>query len=412
MSSHYTLAPNPAFAKTKDTNRWIEVDITDKPLKDLFALYRKVEVPVYDFFGKPHTLNLYDFERELRNRDYTLSSWFVRIGERKLNLVQGHTTLNFSYVNYVPVNYHTSTVKPAKAGYHPSHEVALEDYDDLIVDIKGYDATYITKYCLFSVNGFIFPSKYQNYGTRVLHAADAIRDSENMDAGFLNFEKVGAIKQIPITKNMITKIDESKTWFDRITVDTTEYIGNKTVGIVIGGYLHLLDDTVKVVGPNTLTVSLRNYNLRERVINSMKELDLEFMGLDQVNTGVIVKDFLNEDNIVDYLTSKYSFLVLIDNTEMAVEYEVVSTASMAGTFIISEKQRLGRLVDQIGKGLDYWPNFECGQWALKTSRFTAESDLYETTGWEVLTRLNDAAIGHKPTKPLQLKMINYLSRDK
>lgn len=412
MSSHYTLAPTPAFAKTKDTNRWIEVDISDKPLKDLFALYRKVEVPVFDFFGKALTLFLYDFERELKNRDYTLSSWFERIADRRLDLTDGHPSLTFSYANYVPVNYHSSTIKPAKAGYHPSQEVAVEDYDDLIIDIEGYDPAYVTKHCLFSVNGFVFPSKYQDYGVRVLHAADAVRDSQNMEAGFLNFEKIGTIRQVPITKNMITKIDESKTWFDRITIDTTEYIGNKTVGIVLGGYLHLLDDLVKVIGPNTLSLSMRNYNLRERVMNSMKELDLEFMGLDQVNNSVPLNEFLNEENVVSYLTSKYSFLVLIDNTEMSVDYEGVSSTAMLGTYIIPKDNRLGRLVDHIGKGLDYWPNYECGQWALKTTRFNVASDLYETNGWEKLTRLNDAAVGHKPTEELQVRMINYFGRDK
>lgn len=412
MSSHYTLAPTPAFAKTKDTNRWIEVDISDKPLKDLFALYRKVEVPVFDFFGKALTLFLYDFERELKNRDYTLSSWFERIADRRLDLTDGHPSLTFSYANYVPVNYHSSTIKPAKAGYHPTQEVAVEDYDDLIIDIEGYDPAYVTKHCLFSVNGFVFPSKYQDYGVRVLHAADAVRDSQNMEAGFLNFEKIGAIRQVPITKNMITKIDESKTWFDRITIDTTEYIGNKTVGIVLGGYLHLLDGLVKVIGPNTLSLSMRNYNLRERVMNSMKELDLEFMGLDQVNNSVPLNEFLNEENVVSYLTSKYSFLVLIDNTEMSVDYEGVSSTAMLGTYIIPKDNRLGRLVDHIGKGLDYWPNYECGQWALKTTRFNVTSDLYETNGWEKLTRLNDAAVGHKPTEELQVRMINYFGRDK
>lgn len=412
MSSHYTLAPTPAFAKTKDTNRWIEVDISDKPLKDLYALYRKVEVPVFDFFGKALTLFLHDFEKELRNRDYTLSSWFERIDDRRLTLTDGHPSLSFSYVNYIPLNYHSSTIKPAKAGYHPSQEVALEDYDDLIVDIEGYDPRYISQHCLFSVNGFVFPSKYQDYGVRVLHASDTVRDSHEMNAGFLNFEKVGAVRQIPITKNMITKIDENKTWFDRITIDTTEYIGNKTVGIVLGGYLHLLDDLVKVIGPNTLTLSMRNYNLRERVMNSMKELDLEFMGLDQVNNSVPINEFLTEDNLVKYITSKYSFLVLIDNCEMSVDYEAVSNAAMLGTYIIPKEHRLGRLVDHIGKGLDYWPNYECGQWALKTTNFNVATDLHETTGWEALTRINDAAVGHKPTEELHLKMINFFGRDK
>lgn len=412
MSSHYTLAPTPAFAKTKDTNRWIEVDISDKALKDLYVLYRRVEVPVFDFFGKELTLELYDFEPELKNREYTIVEWFERIGDRHLNLKEGHPSLTFSYANYVPVNYHNTTIKPAKAGYHPSHDVAVEDYDDLIIDIDGYDPAYVAKHCLFSVNGFVFPSMYQNYGVRVRHAADCVRNSESMEAGFLNFEKIGAIRQVPITKNMITKIDESKTWFDRITIDTTEYVGNKTVGIVLGGYLHLLDGMVQVIGPNTLTLSMRNLNLRERVMNSMRELDLEFMSLDQVNNGASVQEFLNEENIVKYLTSKYSFLVLIDNCEMSVDYEAVSDNAMLGTYIIPKEHRLGRLVDHIGRGLDYWPNYECGQWALKTTRYNIATDLHETTGWQALTRLNDAAIGHKPTEKLHVKMINYFGRDK
>lgn len=412
MAASYTLADRPAIVKTKATNEWISTSIASVPINELFVLYRKTEVPIVDLYGNELTLSLHSYESEIARSSQTVNQWLASLGTRKLNTKSGFTDLTFSYVNYVPMNYHDTTVQGAKSGYHPSHEVAAGDYDDLIVNLNDYDPKYVFNYALFSVNGFVFPTKYQNYGVRLLNAGGTVRDSSKMEVGFMNFEKVGKIKQVPITKNMITKIDEGKTWFDKITIDTTTYIGNKTVGIVIGGYLHLLDGLVNVIGPNTLTLSMRNYNLKERVSNSISELDLTFMGYDQINNNIVVNDFYNEDNLISYLTSKYSFLVIIDNSEMGVSYDGVSSASMLGTYIIPEGNRLGRLVDHIGKGLDYWPNYEHGQWALKTSRFNVASDLHETNGWEKLTRINDAALGHKPTEELQVKMINYFGRDK
>ncbi len=413
MPNHYKLAGLPAIAKSKTTNRWVEIDVTNTNLNDLYALYREVEVPVLNFFDEAQTLFISKFESELRNLEDTLTYWFGRIADRNLNLPNGHPTLEFGYSEYIPLNYHLGTkIQPAKSGYHPSHDVSIDDYDDIIVTLPDISQRHVHDYCLFTVNGFVFNSKYQDYGVRVCHAGDLVRNSEEFNGGIINFEKVGKVKQVPITPNMITKIDTGKTWFDKITIDTTTYVGDKSVGIVIGGYLHLLDDMVKVIGPTTVTLSMRNYALLDRISNSMKELDLTFMGLDDINNSSSVGEFLNEDNIYKYLTSKYSFLVIIDNPNLEIDKYSVSTMAMSGTYIVGKDQRLGFLTDQIGKAIDYWPIYECGQWALKSTRFELDTLVAKASPWEALTRINDAAVSTKPTKPLAMSMHTWSGRVK
>lgn len=410
MSSHYKLTDLPTVVKSKRDKRWYEADLSGVKIKDLFALYKTIEVPVLDFFDQPKTLDLYKYETELANYEESLEYWFNLIGNRGLELTDEFPKLEIVKSNYLPIEYHPCTIKPAKAGYHPSHEVSLDDCDDIILTVSDVDPMHLHKRALFTVNGFVFPTKYQDYGVRIVGAGDCVRHSKGMEGGIINFEHIGEITQVPIDKNMVNKVDDSKTWFDKLIIRTKENLMNKTVGIVIGGYLHLLDGTLEVISDEAVTVSLRNLDLLGRAKESKDKLHLEFLNLEDLSEGESVREFYNEANALDYLTSRYSFLVLIDNPEMMLDTYSVSSTAMMGTYTLGKDQELGLLRRDSGGIVNYWPHYECGIWALKTTYWEQPTQLDTSNGWEKLTLINDAKEPYTPdVKPL-VNMINWSAR--
>lgn len=411
MASNYTIAARPAIARERKTKNWVEVSISDINISRLFELYRPIYIPLDDLFGKELTLNLYDYETQIARKDYPVSEWLTLIGDVALTVSDGYPELNIGKVHYVPATYHIGTsLKMAKRDYDPSHDVAVEDMDDLIISLPDIDPYHLAKNVLFSVDGLFVPAKYQDYGARLLNAGEMIRFGKKIELGMLNFEDVGQVDVEPITADMVDKIDPGKTWFDRLIVRTKQDVTNKTVGVVIGGYLHLLDGTVNVQGPNTVTLSLGNYDFLERINQTKDILDLSFMEMDNLDTIGYVNQFLTEDNAHKYLTSKYSFLVIIDNPNLMRESNGIMNVGKLGTYLIPEQHHLGWLTDQYGRGLEYWPKYECGMWALSTSRFEYQSWMAETVGWEKLIAFNDAAEPYTPHEEVAPEMVTFYAK--
>jgi len=409
--SSYTLSTDTlTVAKNQTSNLWEQIDISNISLRDLFANYRPIEVPLLDIFSNEKTLLLHSYETELKYSTLTLSKWLVSIANLALITTDGFPTYKEVTVPYVPLAYHKGTLTLAKEGYHPTQKVPYDDLNDLVVDFAELDNKTMQDACLFSVNGFFLTTKYHTYGVRINRAGDMIRKSKEGIGGFLLFNNVGSIKQVPITKDMVYKVDDTKSYFERLIINTKESLRNKTVGIVIGGYLHLLDDVVNVMGDNSITVSLRNFNLVERIKQSRGYLDLPFEGIDDISGGIPTSNLYSDQAVLDYMTMDYSFIVIIDNAEVYTERGAVSSAAMAGTYIIPDSINLGFLTDQIGRGIDYWPKWECGQWALKTTADMLETMLEETTSWKALTKLTDAAVPYKPEIPVRPVMWQIKAR--
>ena len=410
-STLYTLPAIPAVVRSKTNQTWLLVNVLDMKCTDLYANYRDIEIAVADAFAHPFTLDLYDYESELRYSTQTFRSWFTAQGTRSFTLTAGYPELNTVSAKYVPLAYtEGGSYRLAKRGYHPSHVVALEDYDDVIVTHPNVTPKYLHENALWSVGGYFLPTTYHDYGLRIQGAGDVIRRATDLSTGCLNFESVGKITQVPITTQMVYKVDESTTYYNRLVINTGKSIKNKTVGIVLGGYLHLLDGFVKVIGDRTIMISLRNLRLAERVLTSRKHLNLSFMECDDVEISAVVSKMRSDAAVLQYVTSLYSFVVIFDNPNMYKVETPIDRNAFQGNYLMSDNHELGLLVDQHGRNLEYWPHWEAGIWSLETRHSHLPFYAFMTTGWYNESRINDALVGEHRVDAIQPRMFNYQAR--
>lgn len=410
-TSLYQLPDYPAVVRSRSTLQWLRVDIRTMVCQDVFALYRVIELAVVDGYSKPMTLNLYDYETELRSNTLTVQAWVDSLDNRALVLKDAYPLLNISEANYLPLAYPVnSSFQLAKRNYHPTHVVATEDYDDVIVNYRGLTPQYLHEHALWSIGGFFMPTTYHEYGLRIYNAGDIIRRSGDLAAGCLNFEKIGKVTQVPITPVMVKKVDENYTYFDRVVIDVGKPLKNKTVGIVLCGYLHLMDDFVRVIGDDTVMLSLRNIRYVERYLASRKHLDLPALALDDVETNALVAKVHSQEAVLAYLTSPYSFMVLIDNPNMERIEQPIDRMAGLGKYILPDDLSLGLLVDQLGRNLEPWPKWEAGLWALDTEMSHLPNYSFNNLPWFNQPRINDALEGAEAQRRIQPRMWVYRAR--
>ena len=392
----YRLPAALAVLRRKKTFDWLMLDVRAMKLVDLFSLYRNIEVALTDIFDNKLTLNLYEYESELRNSSKTLSEWLSTIGDRSLATTSGYPTLSIQLANYLPIGFSLESIMLAKRGYHPSHVVPVEDYADIIVDQPRVSSDVLHNYTLCSVNGYYVDSTYHDYGMRLFEGGNIVRRSGNIALGMLNFENIGKVSKVPVQSNMVHKVDDTMSYLDSVVVNVGVPLKNKTVGLVLGGHLHLLDGLVKIIGDQTIMFSMRQMRYVERVLGSRDSLDMSFMGLDALDVNSLVSGLIADDSILKYLTCPHTFVVLIDNPNVYIEELMPDQTGRWGQYCIDGNADLGGLYDQYGQCIDYWPKWEMNQWALDSLRNDMPTSLFTTNSWLRQVRINDAAIGAKP----------------
>lgn len=408
----YVLSKGPAVVRERASKRWDRALINNIPCDTLFSKYSKIEFAVVDAYGELFHVNAYDYEGELRFNSLTLDRWVANLGDRSLVVKDGDVSLETATANYFPLWHRKTTAVLAKRGWHPSHYTTADDADDVVVTMDGVEHKHLHDNIMWSVNGFFMPTTHHTYGCRIFNAGDIIRKSGRMSIGGLNFEGVGQVSFQDITPDHVFKVEETRRYFDGVHIKVDQPIGNKTVGIIIGGYLHLLDGLVKPISEHTVRFTPGDLNIVERVLLSKDYLDLEFMGLDGIEKGALVSKVMDDNNWLKYLTCQYSRLVFIDTPDLWRTHSYVDTVTRPGSYLVEDDENLSQLVDNRGRTINYWPKFECGKVALCSEDFLEATHARYDTNWFEQTVFNDAMVGQKPYVRINPKMYHYHTRKK
>lgn len=408
--SSYKLAKPLAVVCLRQNNRWLLADISTDTCADLFVKYKNIQIAITDIFERELTLNLFDYQLELNNYRFTIEHWLDDLDDQALTLTKNYPALKVAQAYYIPGCLYSGEIKLTKENTHPSQEVPLDDCTDLVVKYDGVNMEQLSKNTLWSCNGYYFRSFYSGGFIRLPNAGKAIIKSGRMDFGCLNFEKVGQVTTKPLTKDMIFKIDTSLKYDSRLHIDTKENLSQKSVGIVIGGYLHLVDDYLKVTSYSSIAITLNLTNILNRVIQSKQTLDMSFMHLDDLADDSNVKDILNDNNILQYLISNNSFLVFIDNPYLYKDKIEIDNNSSIGTSITDANLTPSQLIGAYGKAIDYWYTIEANKRCLQYADLVENQYLFYQTSWKGDKKINNARVGNNITKRIKPYYLNYQAK--
>lgn len=276
-----------------------------------------------------------DLPLDVQVSDQTIEEYLTNLGDKSLdNLgdeipvhVRGEVyswdvhSWNFIYESY-------------SEGMHPKARIPEEDKADLLLYHNvDKDHTEELTHSLVSVNGLFHYHEPFMGGWMIKHGnITRNKHPNNTHLNILDFTQIGSLELIRITDKMIRPSVEGASLKDAIYIDTTKYLKGKTVGIVIGGYFHLLDHTYKKVSERMIKINFNNIKW-ESLYYKIKELtDLGFSITDYGDDRTLGFELYHDTVIKQLLMSPLSFLVVIDNPAIIIQEEPIGHQGIPGRY--------------------------------------------------------------------------------
>jgi hypothetical protein len=392
-----------AIAKPKVRGaRWVEVDFQNILLKDLLNNYRDAQIEVtHPSLTSEQYLELNSIRDLVSDLSITFDAWLISLGNASLPTVEGKPMINTVTVDHRDAFMAGFNIEPTRMGSHPENEWASEQKIDLLLTRDNTDYQAIYNNCLVSVNGLLRQTSYSDSGLYVINGGQSRFESNQTNVALTDFSAVGGLQLINITKEMLYRPQvESKHYryaHLNLGVDTE----SKTVILVLGGYLHVLDSVYKEIGNGLIQIDFNNYPFIQRYYDSRSQLDLstmenDFESFDHNESQRSVDELLrSEATIEHFLSLPETFAVVVDTPNLYVDQQMVERSGLPGIFFINKVPRLP-LMTQRGKLKEYWAQEDDGRWVISCESNLVPNYQFEHTHYETLASVTDHKIPSQP----------------
>ncbi|HWT40126.1 MAG TPA: hypothetical protein VN081_02540 [Dongiaceae bacterium] len=389
--------------KLNSTDPWAPVDISTLTLQQIYTQFARCIVTLTNTFTPGVTLYLdMTTVQPMYGSSFngkTFVSWLANLGNSALptTTAQPSTALAPSlYRDAWAAGYSVITADYTRS---PSDTVPELDKHDLLITKDGIDYNFMASHALVTVNGFYHLSGYSGgNGLYVVKGADNWRNANDTQVGIHSFANVASLQLIPITAQMVFKQNGLQQLGNSAYINVGQSFAGKTPLLVIGGYLHALDNGYEVVGDGIIRVKFNEIPLLERVFESRDIIDLTSLNLATTinNDDQIGIDSLYSDAaITAYLTLSQSFVVLVDTPAMYRRTWKLENAHLPGRYYgYSLKQFPLRIA--AGRMEEYIIKQEWGTYVYCANRSVRNNYAFKNIDWMHVTSMDDRRVSSKP----------------
>jgi hypothetical protein len=350
--------------------QWSAIDLGDMTFATVVGNYSTVyAILTNPFLPNPVSLNLSAILPNITNQKVTFNAYLTSIGNAALPTTPNIPVLETKYARYQDGFKAGYTIAPIGMTQAPTYPATIASKPDLMLTRANTNYTSFYQSCLVSVNGFFHMTDTDGKsGVWVDQGMQSCVLSKKNKLGILDFQDLGSLTLIPITADMIYKQNTNQSLSNHAYINAGQDLTQSTVMLVIGGYLHILDNkTFRLVGSESLMIDFNNYPLLERYYESKRFIDLSslVMGAYPTNAEAISVEEVTSDAVMkELLTLSQSFIVLLNNTDISVNLKKVQAAKIPGLYVSYEKPQWP-LLTGYGKVNEYWDIWEDGQWSLR-----------------------------------------------
>lgn len=361
---------------------WVNVEIGNMPMHALYSSYFKVWAVLSNvFLTAPVALDLELIRAQHGGKTITFNQLLESLGNQALPTITKVPKIAPRYAKYQDMHRARYKIQPV----HPSAAVDAivndEDKTWLHVTRPELDYDLFYKHCLVNVNGYYHLTDASDKAIYVVDGMKSCRISRENQIGFVSFASIGGLRTISIRKDMLYKQLETQSYKDTAYINIGEDVGNKTVMLVLGGYLHVLDNkTFHRVGATSYKVDFSNMPFLERYFESKRYIDLSSLGLSKSSRNpdqVSIKELFSDKALEAYLTLSQSFFVVLDHEDIFAEYEPIPKSRIPQMFV-SDEVPVYPLISGVGRTLNYWTKFDAGKWLLYATDHFRDRPLYRT----------------------------------
>lgn len=364
--------------------RWEAVSIGDMPLAQIYRTYARVLVTLSNnFIDHPVSLDLADVQSQYGALTTTFNQLLAQLGNNALPTSNTIPAINTRYAKYADPFRAGYKAQPIHPTWAPDAQVPPAEKTWLMLTRPATDYALFKSSCMVSVNGMWHPVDADSRGIYITEGDKSRQVSGRNNLGIYSFRELGALTYVPITPQMVYKQLPTQGLRNRAYINVGQSMANKTVLLVLGGYLHLLDSRVfRRTSDQCLLINMENLPLVERYHESKHLLDLSSLPLQRTTANpdqIGINDFFSDAVLTAYLSLPQSFIVLLDNPDVFAERVAIHSTKNPGSFIAPGAiQPQFPLISGYGQSPNYWSTYEDGQWSITTVSNQLDNPLHHT----------------------------------
>ena len=340
-------------------SQWEETDISNYVVGSIFSSYSQIYLELSNVVL---TDNVFVDFNQLRDEfslsTLSLNNLLIDLGSRALDTVTALPTTDVKYVKYSDAFRAEYKINPCKIGTITPPGYLSKNMNDLRVSRPKYntDLSKLHTHCLLSVNGYFHWTEADVNYAYIKDGAVTQRKSNHNQVGILSFLDVGELKKIKLTDTDISGYS-TEPLRNRIYLNINEDLTNKSVILVLGGYLVFPQkDVFWQSGDHTLNLDINRLPYVERIYESSMYLDLQHLNLPihTINPEMLNVNNLKTDDVIrKYLTLSQSYIVVVDKPRLSLNKIHLKHCSIPGQFTTYQDPSYPLIVNY-GKMAEYW----------------------------------------------------------
>jgi hypothetical protein len=396
-----------AFVKAVALSRssgaqWTELDLSGQVVYNIFSLYTKIYLELSNPALEDNVyVDMDSLRTEFSGYQGTLNVLLVELGNRTLPTVEQLPSTLVKYVRYSDARMAEYKIDLAIAGMTTPTGYPRSELKDLKLTREKYstDMELLHKYCLMSVNGFVHWDDATTDAAYIIDGGTSCLHSNCNVAGIVSFLDVGELTKLKIPEESIIPTEVGGTLKNKINFTLDADFTNKSVILILGGYLVLpFDNVFWMSGDKTFTLDLNKLPYIERLFESNQYLDLSPLGLTESSLGERVYDvdeLWSDQTIKNYMTLSQSFMVIVDIPQLLSNKIFLRDSNSPGEFTAYQEPRFPLIVNY-GKIAEYWKTKEDGYWSVRVQDSYLRNYVVSQQPTKDHQQINDHFLAGKP----------------
>lgn len=387
--------------KLKGDARWVNLDIGEIALNSLFANYSKIIATLTNpFLTAAVALDLENIRPAVGGESITFNAFLLQNGNESLTTSNTLPVLRPRIAHYADAFHAGYKITPVPPTAAVDAHLPTPERTWLHLTRPSTDYNLFYKSCLVNINGFFHLTDYDTHGVYVKNGMVSAYKSRQNQCGIISFKDLGELTFFAITPSMVYKQDTLQPYRTHCFVNLGIDVSNKTVLLVLGGYLHILDQrTFYLVNDQCFCIDFSNLPLLDRYYESEPYLDLSSLNLETTNRNahqVGIADLTSDASLVAYLGLAQSFVVVLDNPDVFVNQHFLRHSVLPDMFVSDVTPNMP-LVTSVGKIANYWYTSEDGQYSVSCRDTLRSNRVYSTVDTQAENSVSNARITTNPT---------------
>lgn len=383
-------------------SQWLEVDISDILVYDIFSTYTKVYL---ELSNPVLTASVY-VDMDILRADYssyqgTLKQLLVFLADINLDTVPALPNTSVKFAKYSDAIRSEYKIETCIIGQVLPPMYPRLDKNDLEITRPKYltSMQLIHDYCLVSVNGFYHMTDSDGKKAYVIDGGKSMRKAKNNHIGMLSFMDIGKLEKIKLDPTRIIPTETNGSLQDKLTFSVDQVLDNKSYILILGGYMVLpQDDVFYRTGDNSFNLNIKLLPYLERLFESSLYIDQTSLGLttQAINAhGYNIDEVYSDDVIKKYMTMSQSFLVLVDIPRLVSNKINIRHSSSPGMFT-SYQDPVYPLMVNYGRTAEYWKIQEDGVWSVSVQDSFLRNFVASWQPTSSLVNVTDQMLASKP----------------